>query len=96
MTLSLDTLWNATITEDAVTFKVKGLWNSNLRNKTEIPIDTPLSPMKTYDRRIPNTGQIYCNAYCIESFFDTMIYGNPGFGFRVTPDEIPDSFPAKL
>ena len=45
MTVSIDTLWNATITEDAVTFRVKGLWNSEDRNKTELVLDTPLSPM---------------------------------------------------
>ena len=28
MTIDLNSLWNATITEQGVTFHVKGLWNS--------------------------------------------------------------------
>lgn len=56
MTLNLDTKWNATLTDEAVTFKVKGSWGSDLQNNTDTLVpDTPLSPMQLYDRRLGPT-----------------------------------------
>lgn len=52
--------------------------------------------MQLYDRRLGTTGQMYCNSYCIESFFNSLIYNNPRFGFTVLSTDVPASSPILL
>jgi hypothetical protein len=82
------------VTEEYIGFSTRALWFSKIQGWRNVPNrGTPL-PMWLPDK--PHPLQIMANEYFWDSFTQTYVEANPGWGFNLTQEQLGAKSPIQL